>query len=66
MADGVGDAEGDDEQGEGGVVPLELGLDVRGENGEGLPVDVVDDGGEEEGGSDVPAETENGMRHLLV
>ena len=66
MAEGVGDAEGDDEEGEGGVVPVELGFDVGGEDGEGLVVDIVDDRGEEESGDDVPAEMGNGRGHVLV
>ena len=66
LAEGVGEAEGDDEKGEGGVVSVELGFDVGGEDGEGLAVDVVDDRGEEEGGDDVPAEVGDRGRHLLV
>jgi len=66
LAEGVGEAEGDDEKGEGGVVPVELGFDVGGEDGKGLAVDVVDDCREEEGGDDVPAEVGDWGRHLLV
>ena len=66
LAERVGDAERDDEEGEGGVVPVELGFDVGGEDGEGLAVDVVDDCGEEKGGDDVPAEVGDGRGHVLV
>ena len=66
MADGVGDTEGDDEEGEGGVIPVELGFDVGGEDGEGLTVDVIDDCREEEGGDDVPAEMGEGMGRVTI
>ena len=66
MAEGVGEAEGDDEEGEGGVVPVELGLDVGGKDGESLAVDVVDDGGEEERTGDPPAEVRDWFGHAQL
>ena len=62
----LGAFSGDEEEGEGGDIPVELGFDVGGEDGEGLTVDVIDDCREEEGGDDVPAEMGNGRGHVLV
>lgn len=66
LANRVRRAEGDDEQREGGVVPVELGLDVRSEDGKRLAVNVVDDGGEEERSRDPPAEVWNWFGHAQV
>ena len=46
----VRDAEGDDDQREVLVRPVELGLEVRAEDAQRLPVDVVDDGRERTAG----------------
>ena len=56
LAERVGDAEGDDQPGEVGVRPVVLGLDVRREHAQRLPVDVVDDRRQEQQAADVPAE----------
>ena len=53
---GVGDAERDDQHRKVGVAPLELGLDVRRQHRQRLPIDVVDDGGKKQQPADVPAQ----------
>ena len=62
LADGVGDAEGDDNVGVVGVGPVVFAFEERGEEREGLAVDVVDDGGGEKQSDDPPAQRGDGAR----
>ena len=50
-------------QREVGVGPGVLGLQVRREDAQRLPIDVVDDGGQEEQSADVPAQARRGEGH---
>ena len=63
LSDGVGHAEGDEHPGEVGVGPLVDPLQLGAEHAQCLPVDVVDDGGEEEQPADVPPKSTHATRH---
>jgi hypothetical protein len=60
LAEGVSDAEGDDDGGVVGVGPVVLEFEEGREEGEGLAVDIVDDRGGEEEGAYPPAEAMDG------
>ncbi len=55
VADRVGELEGEDDVGVGGLVPAIFGLQRRLEDADHLPVDIVDRGGEEEQRANAPA-----------
>src|SRR4051812_34082416 len=56
LPDGVGDAEGDDHEGEIRIRPVVLTFEGWTEDAERLAIDVVDDGGEKEQASDPPSQ----------
>ena len=62
LADGIGDAKSDHDVGVIGVGPVMFELEVGGEEGKSLAVDVIDDGGSEEDGANPPAQVRDGAR----